>query len=50
LFSFSINLQLVEGIFPFYVTNDLELLIKILNQPFPKMKNQYSQRFKNAVE
>jgi hypothetical protein len=44
------NLQLVEGILPFCGTNDLEILTKILNKPFPKMKNQYSERFKNTLE
>jgi hypothetical protein len=44
------NLQLVEGTLPFSGTNDLELLTKILNEPFPKMKNQYSERFKNMLE
>jgi hypothetical protein len=44
------NLQLVEGILPFYGKNDLELQSKILKKPFPKMKNQYSERFNNTLE
>jgi hypothetical protein len=45
-----VNSVFFEGILPYYGINDLELQTKILNEPFPKMKNQYSQKFKNATE